>query len=196
MHCPRCQHENRPHVIPPAGANRAGMIRLGLVGCGAVTEEEHLPALQGLPGVQVVAAADPRPERLHLVCDRFHIPRRYEHVDALAADPGVDALGVCIPAGSHRLVVPVLLRADKHVLVEKPPGLALEDVDEMIATAHRAHAKVMVGYHMRWHRMVREAHAIIESGVCRPIRVIRMGWYGPRDDTALAALPARAELRG
>ena len=98
------------------------MIRLAFVGCGAVTEEEHLPALQGLPGVSVVAAVDPRPERLRKVCDRFQIPRRYAHVDALARDAQVDAVGICVPAGSHARVAPPLLEAGKHLLVEKPRG--------------------------------------------------------------------------
>ena len=172
------------------------MIRLAFVGCGAVTEEEHLPALQGLPGVQVVAAVDPRPERLALVGDRFAIPRRYAHVDALAADREVDAVGVCIPAGRHRLAVPALLAAGKHVLVEKPPGLALEDVDEMIAAAHRSGAKAMVGYHMRWHRMVRQARALLDQGVLGPLESVRMIWYGPRDDRDLPEWRARRELGG
>jgi predicted dehydrogenase len=172
------------------------VIRLAFVGCGAVTEEEHLPALRGLPGVQVVAAVDPRPERLRLVCDRFAIPRCYAHVDALAADPEVDAVGVCIPAGRHRLAVLPLLTAGKHVLVEKPPGLALEDVDEMIACARRGRAKAMVGYHMRWHRMVRQARALLDRGVLGPLESIRMVWYGPRDDRDLPDWRAHRELGG
>jgi len=46
-------------------------------------------------------------------------------VDALIADPVVDAVGVCIPAGRHWLAVLPLLTAGKYVLVEKPPGLDL-----------------------------------------------------------------------
>ncbi len=172
------------------------MIRLAFVGCGAVADEEHLPALRGLPGVQVLAAVDPRPERLHRVCDRFAIPRRYAHVDELAVDPEIDAVGVCIPAAGHRLAVPLLLAAGKHVLVEKPPGLALEDVDEMIAGARRGRAKAMVGYHMRWHRMVRQARALLDREVLGPLESIRMVWYGPRDDRDLPEWRARRQLGG
>jgi predicted dehydrogenase len=172
------------------------MIRLAFVGCGAVTEEEHLPALQGLPGVSVVAAVDPRPERLRKICDRFQIPRRYAHVDALARDAQVDAVGICVPAGSHGQVVPPLLAAGKHLLVEKPPGLALDDVDQMIAWARRGRAKVMVGYHMRWHRLVRQAKAVIDAGVLGDLESIRTVWYGPRDDTDLPPWRERRALGG
>lgn len=172
------------------------MIRLAFVGCGAVTEEEHLPALQGLPGVRVVAVVDPRLERLQRVGETFGIPRRYAHVDALVADAEVDAVGVCIPAGQHRAVVPRLLEAGKHVLVEKPPGLHLDDVDAMIASSRSGRARAMVGYHMRWHRMVRQARAMLDQGALGPLESIRMVWYGPRDDRDLPEWRARRALGG
>lgn len=172
------------------------MIRLALVGCGAVTEEEHLPALRGLRDVEVVAVADPDAERLNQVADRFRIPGRYPDVDALLGDARIDAVAICVPAKIHREVTLPVLAAGKHVLIEKPPGLSLDDADAIIEQAGRSSAKTMVGYHMRWHRLVRQARAVVVSGVLGPLESIRVVWYGPRDDVALPPWRLRRELGG
>lgn len=170
------------------------MIRLAFVGCGAVTEEEHLPALRTFRDVEVVAVADPNPERLNHLADRFRIPRRYPDVDALLGDAPIDAVGICVPAAIQRQVTLPVLAAGKHVLIEKPPGLSLDDVDAMIAG--RGSAKTMVGYHMRWHRLVRRARAVVESGILGPLESIRVVWYGPRDDVALPPWRLHRHLGG
>jgi predicted dehydrogenase len=172
------------------------MIRLAFVGAGAVAEEEHLPAVQALRDVEIVAVVDRDPVRLERVACRFRIPQRYADVDALLAAPGIDAVAVCVPASVHREVALPILAAGKHVLIEKPPCLSLDDVDAMITAAQRSQAKAMVGYHMRWHRLVRQARALLDSGVLGPVESIRMVWYGPRDDRDLPEWRARRDLGG
>jgi myo-inositol 2-dehydrogenase / D-chiro-inositol 1-dehydrogenase len=172
------------------------MIRLAFVGCGAVTEEEHLPAIRGFRDVQVVAVADPNPERLHHVADRFGIPERYKDVESLLDSTAIDAAAICVPAASHRSAILPVLAAGKHALIEKPPGLSLDDVEQMILQARRSSGKVMVGYHMRWHRLVRQARTTIESGILGPIESIRVVWYGPRDDLNLPLWRERRDLGG
>jgi predicted dehydrogenase len=172
------------------------MIHLAFVGAGAVTEEEHLPAVQALRDVEVVAIVDPDPVRRQRVAGRFRIPRQYPAVDALLAAPGIDAVAICVPAAVHHRVALPILAAGRHVLIEKPPCLSLDDVDAMIKTAQRSRAKVMVGYHMRWHRLVRQARALLDRGMLGPLESIRMVWYGPRDDRDLPEWRARRELGG
>jgi len=172
------------------------MIRLAFVGCGAVTEEEHLPALVGLPGIGTVAVVDPNPQRLQHVADRFRIPERYKDVESLLTNAQIDAVAVCVPATIHCEVVLPLLAAGKHVFVEKPPGLSLDDVDRMIEAARHGAGKVLVGYHMRWHRLVRQARGVLTSGVLGPLESIRLVWYGPRDDLNLPLWRERRDLGG
>ncbi len=172
------------------------MIHVAFVGAGAVAEEEHLPAVQALRDVEVVAVVDPDPVRLQRIASRFRIPQRYADVDALLAAPGIDAVAICVPAPVHRQVALPMLAAGKHILIEKPPCLSLDDVDAMITAAQRSQVKAMVGYHMRWHRLVRQARALLDRGVLGPLESIRMVWYGPRDDRDLPEWRARRELGG
>ena len=96
-------------------------VRIGIIGCGWAAEQGHLPALARMPGVEVVAVADHRRERVDLIGDAFDVARRYsEHLE-LVEDPAVDAVGICVPAHSHVEVAGAIASVDarKPVLLEE-----------------------------------------------------------------------------
>src|SRR5262245_13548750 len=59
----------------------------------------------------------------------------YSNLDALLADPAIDAVDICLPTDLHESVAVAALRAGKHVLVEKPMALDGASADRMIAAA-------------------------------------------------------------
>jgi predicted dehydrogenase len=139
-------------------------VRLGIIGCGNVTENRHLPAIESLSGLQVVALADIDEERLHRVADRFGVENRYADYRALLADPGVAAVAVCTPMQWHVEMAIAALDAGKHVFVEKPLALSLDEAETLIERAAESPRKVLVGYNLRWHRLVRQAREMIQQG--------------------------------
>jgi len=139
-------------------------VRLGIIGCGNVTENRHLPAIESLSGLQVVALADIDQGRLHRVADRFGVENRYVDYRALLADPGVAALAVCTPMQWHVEMAIAALDAGKHVFVEKPLALSLDEAETLIERAAESPCKVLVGYNLRWHRLVRQAREMIQQG--------------------------------
>ena len=150
------------------------MLRLGIVGCGRVTELRHLPALGGVSGAEVVALADVDAPRLSSVAERFGVARRYGDYAELIEAGGVDAVAVCVPPQFHAEVAQAALAAGKHVFVEKPLALAREECDLLAARAALAPAlKVMVGFNLRWHRLLREARATIGRGHLGEIKLVR-----------------------
>jgi myo-inositol 2-dehydrogenase / D-chiro-inositol 1-dehydrogenase len=163
----------------PRGAERdategARGLRLGIVGCGRVTELRHLPALRGSPGVRVVALSDVDPARLASVAERFGVVRRYrDHAELIEAG-GVDAVAVCVPPRHHAEVALAALAAGKHLFVEKPLALKVEECERLAARAALAPAlKAMVGFNLRWHRLVREARETIGRGALGEIKLVR-----------------------
>lgn len=179
----------------PAVATRPPL-RLGLVGCGQVTAQKHLPALRQLPEVAVVAVADRDPGRCRQVADRFGIAGRYPDVRALLAGAAVDAVGVCVPTPAHLEVAEPVLEAGKHLLVEKPIALTLPQAGRLVELAGRARGTVMVGHHFRWHRLVRQARAVVRSGRLGRLETIRSVWNSPTADAGLPAWRACRELGG
>jgi myo-inositol 2-dehydrogenase/D-chiro-inositol 1-dehydrogenase len=144
--------------------NRARAVKVGLIGSGRVTATHHIPALQRLPNAEVIALADTDPVRLQHVANQFRIPHRYSDVRALLENQAVDVVGVCVPVLFHAEVALAAVEAGKHVFIEKPLTLTLTDADRLIERARRSSAKVMVGFNLRWHRLVRQARDVIQRG--------------------------------
>ena len=132
-------------------------VRVGLIGCGRVAQERHLPALESLSSAKVVAVADIDANRLEMVANRFQVVRRATDFRTLVDDPDIDALAVCVPAQRHVVVAIAALAAGKHLLIEKPLALDLEECDLLIEKAAKSISKVTVGFNLRWHRLLREA---------------------------------------
>ncbi len=148
-------------------------LKLGIIGCGWVTEARHLPALQRLKGAEVVALSDIRTERLSKVADLFSVKDRYGDYQQLLNDGSIDAVAVCVPAQLHVEVALAALDAGKHVFIEKPLALQLDESKRLIERARKSSCKVMVGFNMRWHRLVRESRELIERGSLGRLELMR-----------------------
>ncbi|MCI0453751.1 MAG: Gfo/Idh/MocA family oxidoreductase [Candidatus Dadabacteria bacterium] len=152
--------------------NGANVVKLGIVGCGRVSVNHHLPALKKLPGVEVIALADTDKGCLNWAGDRFHINKRYTDYRFLLDSPSLDAVAVCVPPKSHVEIALGALAAGKHLFIEKPLALNLEECDRLIERARNAKTKAMVGFNLRHHRLVRQARQIIQQGTLGDIESI------------------------
>jgi myo-inositol 2-dehydrogenase / D-chiro-inositol 1-dehydrogenase len=149
-------------------------VRLGVVGCGRVTELRHLPALREVREFEVAALSDSDDARLESVAGRFGVGRRYRGYRELIEDGGVEAVAVCVPPKLHAEVALASLAAGKHTFVEKPLALGLEECDLLSGRADAdASLKVLVGFNMRWHRLAREARARVRDGELGAVKLVR-----------------------
>jgi predicted dehydrogenase len=149
-------------------------VRVGFVGCGRVTETRHLVALARVRSVEAVALADVDAARLSRVADAYGVARRYDDWRALVADASVEAVAVCVPPALHAEVAVAALEAGKHVFVEKPLALSPDECEVLAdAAEHAAGLKVMVGFNMRRHRLVREAREILARGELGRVKLVR-----------------------
>jgi predicted dehydrogenase len=149
-------------------------LNIGVIGCGRATETRHLPALARLPCAEVVGLADINSDLLHRIADGFGIEHRHQDYRRLLDDVTVDAVAVCVPAHSHVEVALAAMAAGKHVLIEKPLAITLADAERISArAAENPELKVMMGLNMRWHRLIRKARAIIETGGVGKVESVR-----------------------
>lgn len=148
-------------------------IGIGLIGYSGVSSRLHLPVLSRLPGVRVTAIAGTTQGPLTTVADRYAIPGRYLAYQDLLHDPAVDAVAVCVPPESHEAIGLAALEAQKHVLMEKPLALSLEQCDRLVRAAEGSPVTTTVGFHLRWHRLVQEARQWITAGRLGSVELLR-----------------------
>jgi len=173
------------------------VVKVGIIGCGFATRTRHLPALRRVPHAELIAVADLDLKSLNYVADEWSVPRRYQSAQALIEDPTLEAIAICVPASAHVEVALAALDAHKHILVEKPLALSIVDAKRLIARAQHSSCKVMVGFNMRWHRLVSQARTLLEHRAIGEIHSVRTLYSDEaRDRHGLPAWRIRRDLGG
>ena len=146
------------------------VLRLGVVGLGRAFML-MLPTFVHDPRLRLAAAADPRPEARACFARDFD-GRSYDTVEALCADPGIDAVYVASPHQFHVAHVRAAAARGKHVVVEKPMALTLADCQAMIDAARAAGVHLLVGHSHSFDRPYLHARALIETGAFGRVRMV------------------------
>lgn len=149
---------------------RERVLRLGVAGLGKAFML-MLPGLLAHPSVKLVAAADPRPEARARFAADFGA-NTYENVEALAADPAVQALYVASPHEFHARHVCLAATHGKHVLVEKPMALSMNECRTMIEAVSKAGVHMVVGHSHSFDAPIARTRSLIESGAFGRLRMI------------------------
>ncbi len=145
-------------------------VRLGVAGLGRGFMAMRA-TLARHPRVVLAAAADPREEARHRFRTDTGAPA-YATVEALCADPTLDAVYIATPHQFHAAHVALAAAAGRHILVEKPMALTMEDAAAMIASAEAAGVHLIVGHTHGFDAPILRAHALIASGAFGAVRMI------------------------
>jgi myo-inositol 2-dehydrogenase / D-chiro-inositol 1-dehydrogenase len=162
-----------------ARSRRPAEVRIGIVGCGRAAASLHAPALARVRGAVIVALSDRDPVRLDAVASSCEGASAYADYRALMDDERVDLVAVCVPVTLHAEVAAAALSAGKHVFIEKPLALTLDDCDDLVERANLAESsgiRSVVGFNLRSHRLLRQAKAVIRSGALGEIELLRTLW--------------------
>jgi len=145
-------------------------LRLGVAGLGRAFML-MMPGLVRHPAIELVAAADPRASARARFAAQF-AARSYQTVEELSADPAVEAVYIATPHQFHAEHVAIAAAHSKHVLVEKPMALALEDCRAMIAAVRRAGVQMIIGHSHSFDAPILRTRELIAGGDFGPLRMI------------------------
>ncbi len=123
-------------------------IKIALTGTVSISKVHAQAAL--LAGAELTAVVNHRPDSLAEFAKQFHIPRRYETIEDLLQDGGVEALIVCTPNYLHAPQTIRALQAGIPVLVEKPMAMNAVQAQEMCQAAQDSGAALMVAHCWRF----------------------------------------------
>lgn len=116
------------------------------------------------PAVDLLAICDSDPERARKAAESAGAKRWCTDFADIAADDSICAVGIATPDFAHTAPALAVLRARKHLLVEKPLAFTVEECEQIIAAAREAGVKLMVDFHNRWSPPFFKAKAAIDEG--------------------------------
>jgi phthalate 4,5-cis-dihydrodiol dehydrogenase len=145
-------------------------LRVGVAGLGRAFSV-MLPTFRADPRVEIVAGADPRAEaRLKFQSDFG--AKTFDSVEALCADASVDVVYIATPHQFHAANAVAAARGGKHLLVEKPMALSIEECRAMIAAAREARVQLVVGHSHSFDAPILKARELIARGELGPVRMV------------------------
>ena len=141
-----------------------------IIGCGLIGKKR----LAGLPaGSKLVVACDTNPARANELVKLAGTGRVVADFKQAITSPEVDAVIVATFNSLLAEISASAIRAGKPVLVEKPAGVSVKQIDELIALAKRHDVCVRVGFNHRYHPAFIKAREILASGVMGELMFIR-----------------------
>lgn len=158
-----------------------GKFGFGIVGAGLVSVF-HGDAINAAEEAELVSCTDLNKERLDKFCADKNCEAA-ESFEAMLADDRIDVINVLTPNAFHAQFAIPAMKAGKHVIVEKPPEMTLEKVDDMIAARDENGVKCAISLQVRFRKPIEAIKAAIESG--RFGRLYQgdtyMKWFRPTD---------------
>jgi len=143
-------------------------LRLGVAGLGNAGHQV-LRAASKVPGVELAAVADTRPEALASFAHGHPGVRCFERVAAMCASPEVDAVWIATPNEFHAEHAVAAAGRGKHVICEKPMAVTLEECDRIIEAAERNQVKLLIGHSKISDPPVVKMGAVVSGGSLGPL---------------------------
>jgi UDP-N-acetyl-2-amino-2-deoxyglucuronate dehydrogenase len=139
-------------------------LRFAVVGCGRVSGN-HLDAFtKGAVPAELVAVCDVDPAKARAKGETYGVPDFADAHAMIATHPEIEALSVCTPTGLHARHVVDLARHGRHIVVEKPMALRVEDARAMIAACRRGGGRLFVVKQNRFNAAVQAARRALDAG--------------------------------
>jgi predicted dehydrogenase len=142
-------------------------LRVGIIGVsadGGWARDGHVPAVQGLAGLELAAIAASNQEKADAAAKAFGVKAAFASGLELIGDPDIDVVAVCVRVPDHRELVMAAIAAGKHIYCEWPLGKSTAESEEMAASAEAAGICTTIGLQARANPAAIRARDLILSG--------------------------------
>jgi predicted dehydrogenase len=165
------------------------------LGCGGVACQYHLRTLKRAPNARVVVVADPEPAARDRAV-AMSGAKAFELAEHALAQPEVDAAIVCADNRVHASLAELTVNSGKHLYLEKPIALSLEDGRRVVEAARRNGVTATIGFNFRFHRLYLELRELLRCGQIGAVRAVRTRFFEPVPAERLNGWRGRRELGG
>ena len=183
------------------------MFGIGIIGCGKIAQVRHIPEYAEHKDAKLLGFYDINQQRAAGLAEQYG-GTAYATVEALLANPEIQAVSICAANFAHAELTIAALNAGKHVLCEKPMAVTLAECEAMVEAAKKNNKFLMIGHNQRLAKAHSVARKLIVDGLIGDIVTFRttFGHGGPETwsvdpglntwffDKTRAAMGAMADL--
>ena len=138
-------------------------VNIALIGAGGMANGVHYPSLSECEDVNLVGLCDLIPSKLQATAERFEIERTFTDYKQMLEKTSPDAVYVLMPPQHLFPIVMHCLSQQRHVFIEKPPGVTLHQTQEMARAAEKNGCKTMVGFNRRFIPLLQQVKSSVEA---------------------------------
>ena len=150
-------------------------VKIGLLGCGLISQYAHLFALKKAANVELTAICDAAEDLVLDISQAYGVRRGYTDYERFLKDANIEAVLIATPDQFHVPQAIECLRHGKHVLIEKPLGLEIEECRRLAGVVEKSGLKLQVGNMKRFDPGIQFAHRFIKENMGQRLSV--SGWY-------------------
>ena len=147
-------------------------VKLGIIGCGVIGINHVKGALSAPDRVELTALCDIRPEAVKAAATQYKVPKAYTNPDELLADPDVEAVVLAIPLKGRPELGVKVLKAGKHLLMEKPLVRNMAEARALLAARGERVVACCSARHSVY-PSARAAAKVVSDGLLGKVRLIR-----------------------
>lgn len=146
-------------------------LKIGMISFAHGHANSYFNDLLKVPGAVIAGIADESPSRVEKIVQKHSIPYYEDYRELLKTD--IDAVVICSENVYHARQTIDAAKAGKHILCEKPLGISVEEMNEMIQVCRENNVQLMTAFPCRYIVAVREAKAAIERGEIGEILAVK-----------------------
>lgn len=170
-------------------------LKIGILGCGAVSRYCHAPSLYRLKGVVLSAVADPDGQSRRNVTGNRDIAA-FDDAEAMLRDAELDAVIIALPTDKHADAAARVAQAGKAFYLEKPIAITESDAVLVRNSAANAGVKAAVGFNRRAHPLYQRARQLIHGGAIGEVHGVQTVFSEPAPPGGLPAWKRKRETGG
>ena len=152
-----------------------------LVGTGDIAQKRVAPAIASTENSRLYAVCDLVVERARKFVSDYNVEKIYTDYNEAIKDENIDAVYIATPVNLHIPMALKSIKAGKHVLVEKPLGLSLEDTASAIEAERNTSLSTGCAYFRRFYPGFQIVKDMLENGEFGEIVLVRMAYFSNFD---------------
>jgi len=159
-------------------------VKVAILGGGFITDIHMESYHRFVPEATVTAVYTRKAEKAKAFAEKYQIPEWYDDIDTLLKKADCDVVDICLPNYLHAEATLKAAAAGKHIIIEKPLSVTLEEADKMIAACKKAGVKLMYAEELCFAPKYERARHMVKEGAIGDIYMLKQSekHSGPHSD--------------